>query len=490
MASSSDAAPRAALVLYGRVGTYLVRTQSLKMGQHGDPELWARAAASIKQHVVDPWRRAGGVDVFVQSWNPELTAQMREFWQPAAVDHAEQVDDGSMIPRHCPVRLRYCERTMWALLGMKRGLALRARYAAQRGGADPHATVLVMRHDVQWFNPLPPLRTDGHVKLWLAFDCKMTACAAAQAVLPVYNVLLLCRLVAGGVSQTVWSFGLALAASLGPVAGIKATAWCMAGNSLGEVLGPLFGSTLFGMGGVRRPYTVAAAVAAAIAGALVAGAAAAPPEPPAAAAEDAAGEPASAGLGALADAPTVLLSTVLALGCGLQRAALDLLMPFSLRRAFGATPGVIGRASGVAALCFVVGSTVAGRALSARPEGALRWIALASVASSVATASMLLPGRQMLVCALFAAFYAASAVLGVAATTAIEERGAEIGNAQSAMAVSVFFWTIGFASGGLLASFALAGASSAARAQAVLAALGAANVAVALAVVARLRGKA
>ena len=318
----------------------------------------------------------------------------------------------------------------------------------------------------------------------------MTACAAAQAVLPVYNVLLLCRLVAGGVSQTVWSFGLALAASLGPVAGIKATAWCMAGNSLGEVLGPLFGSTLFGMGGVRRPYTVAAAVAAAIAGALVAGAAAAPPEPPAAEAEDAAGEPASAGLGALADAPTVLLSTVLALGCGLQRAALDLLMPFSLRRAFGATPGVIGRASGVAALCFVVGSTVAGRALSARPEGALRWIALASVASSVATASMLLPGRQMLVCALFAAFYAASAVLGVAATTAIEERGAEIGNAQSAMAVSVFFWTIGFASGGLLASFALAGASSAARAQAVLAALGAANVAVALAVVARLRGKA
>ena len=181
MASSSDAAPRAALVLYGRVGTYLVRTQSLKMGQHGDPELWARAAASIKQHVVDPWRRAGGVDVFVQSWNPELTAQMREFWQPAAVDHAEQVDDGSMIPRHCPVRLRYCERTMWALLGMKRGLALRARYAAQRGGADPHATVLVMRHDVQWFNPLPPLRTDGHVKLWLAFDCKMTACAAAAA---------------------------------------------------------------------------------------------------------------------------------------------------------------------------------------------------------------------------------------------------------------------------------------------------------------------
>ena len=87
-------------------------------------------------------------------------------------------------------------------------------------------------------------------------------------------------------------------------------------------------------------------------------------------------------------------------------------------------------------------------------------------------------------------FWTTAGGFGVAATTAIEERGAEIGNAQSAMAVSVFFWTIGFASGGLLASFALAGASSAARAQAVLAALGAANVAVALAVVARLRGKA
>ena len=175
MASSSDAAPRAAIVLYGRVGTYLVRTQSLKMGQHGDPELWARAAASIKQHVVDPWRRAGGVDVFVQSWNPELTAQMREFWQPAAVDHAEQVDDGSMIPPlpGAPAVLRADD------VGAARDearLALRARYAAQRGGADPHATVLVMRHDVQWFNPLPPLRTDGHVKL-CRLRLQETACA-------------------------------------------------------------------------------------------------------------------------------------------------------------------------------------------------------------------------------------------------------------------------------------------------------------------------
>ena len=49
----------------------------------------------------------------------------------------------------------------------------------------------------------------------------MTACAAAQAALPVYTVLLVCRLVAGGVSQTVWSFGLALAASLGPSRGSR-----------------------------------------------------------------------------------------------------------------------------------------------------------------------------------------------------------------------------------------------------------------------------
>ena len=118
MASSSDAAPRAALVLYGRVGTYLVRTQSLKMGQHGDPELWARAAASIKRHVVDPWRRAGGVDVFVQSWNPELTAQMREFWQPAAVDHAEQVGGMLTIPIPMLLNLFWFQKMIKKLMRM------------------------------------------------------------------------------------------------------------------------------------------------------------------------------------------------------------------------------------------------------------------------------------------------------------------------------------------------------------------------------------
>eukprot|EP00966_Prymnesium_polylepis_P260843 6024755-Prymnesium_polylepis.1 len=84
----------------------------------------------------------------------------------------------------------------------------------------------------------------------------MASVAGAQAAAPRFGVLFLARLVQGAASQFAWATALATAASLAPFCGVKATAWVMAGNSLGEVLGPQFGSKLFAVGGVRLPFAV------------------------------------------------------------------------------------------------------------------------------------------------------------------------------------------------------------------------------------------
>ena len=173
--------PARAIVLYGRVGTYETRTATMKKGLPGDLKLWRHCANSVRMHIVKPWQAAGRVDIFVQSWNPELETAMQEFWEPRSSFHAAQ----NYSLGRCPVRLMYCDRTMWALLGMKRALALRAAWAESAEGRalSPHATVLTMRHDVIWTNPLPPLRADRSVRLWLPFDCARAACRdkAAQA---------------------------------------------------------------------------------------------------------------------------------------------------------------------------------------------------------------------------------------------------------------------------------------------------------------------
>ena len=107
----------------------------------------------------------------------------------------------------------------------------------------------------------------------------MASVAGAQAVSPTFRVLFLARLVQGAASQFAWAIALAAAASLGPFAGVKATAWVMAGNSLGEVLGPQFGSKLYGIGGVRLPFAAASGLAFLLAGALAASAATLRPAP-------------------------------------------------------------------------------------------------------------------------------------------------------------------------------------------------------------------
>ena len=165
---------RRALILYGRVGTYTVRTASMKKGMQAEPQLWSTCAASIMDNVVQPWRAAGALDIFVQSWNPELAARMDAFWEPVASWHGNQ---SYTMPCLGP-RLPYCDRTQWALKGMKHAAQLRSTWARSAAGraAGAHVTVLMMRHDVHWFSPMPPVNADGAVKLWLPLDCTLSSC--------------------------------------------------------------------------------------------------------------------------------------------------------------------------------------------------------------------------------------------------------------------------------------------------------------------------
>ena len=172
-----EGASRRAVVVYGRVGTYQHRAGVLSTGASGEATLWQACARTAAEHVLKPWRENGAqVDVFVQSWNPELADAMDSFWKPAASDHSNQ----SRLPASaatCPIRMKLCERTMWALLGLKRALVLRTKWEASHPSrARAHVAVLAMRHDVYWRAPFPPLRADGFTRLWLPFECQVNYC--------------------------------------------------------------------------------------------------------------------------------------------------------------------------------------------------------------------------------------------------------------------------------------------------------------------------
>ena len=77
--------------------------------------------------------------------------------------------------------------------------------------------------------------------------------------------------------------------------------------------------------------------------------------------------------------------------------------------------------------------------------------------------------------------YFVSAFVGLAATTALEKRGRQIGRTDGVMALSVFLWTVGFAGGGAVANVATGGLASAARQRGVLGVVGAACAAICLA---------
>ena len=319
-----------------------------------------------------------------------------------------------------------------------------------------------------------------------AVACIMAACAGAQALAPTYGVLFATRLVQGAATQVAWCSALATAAGLRPVAGVKATAWIMTGNSLGEVVGPPFGSVLFGLGGVRMPFAVASVLAASLAAALGAAVAGLPREPVAATeppgphptSTDAQPQPdvGSPRPSPLRDAPTLWLCGLIALVCGTVRSALDALLPLFLRGVHGYGVGAISNVMLVAALIFVLGSTGAGMLFAQRPDVAEPVLGIAALGSTLVSATLLLPRTGLGVSALLGAFVLFSSVIGVGVTSALEERGKHLGNIDDVMALQVFAWTGGFAVGGVLSVIATGGAASAARQRLTLAAVSALNL--------------
>ena len=138
----------------------------------------------------------------------------------------------------------------------------------------------------------------------------------------------------------------------------------------------------------------------------------------------------------------------------------------------------IGRCSCVATLCFLLGSATAGRLLPRRPAATEPLLLGAGLLASLLCAAVLLSPSWLGVCALFSGYYFVSAFASLAATTALEKRGRQIGHTDGVMALSVFLWTCGFAGGGAMANVACGGVASAARQRVVLALVGAATAVV------------
>lgn len=155
--------PRA-VVLYGRIGSYTQAARST--AGNGSAGLVRMCALGVHTHVLTPWRQLGQVDVFVQSWNPELGTLLNRLYAPAAYEHAAQ-DATRFNMSRCHGFL--CARNQWALLGMQRALALRRTHE----GSTQYATVLMMRHDLHWLSPLPHLPTTA-VRMWLPFHCAVS----------------------------------------------------------------------------------------------------------------------------------------------------------------------------------------------------------------------------------------------------------------------------------------------------------------------------
>ncbi|KAL3906847.1 MAG: hypothetical protein SGPRY_010394 [Prymnesium sp.] len=219
----------------------------------------------------------------------------------------------------------------------------------------------------------------------------MASLAAAQGAFPVYSVLLLARLVQGAVSQFAWATALTAAASLGPLFDVKATAWVMAGNSLGELLGPQFGSKLYSLGGVRLPFLVASGTALLLSSAFSASARAlrsssrgaiksAPPM------RRPAGAPSP-----LKDRSTIQLCVGLALSCGCVRSLLDNLLPLYLLNQHSFSISKISNVMLCAALCLITGSAMSGFLLARRPDLVESILIVAAFATSVVTATVFLP---------------------------------------------------------------------------------------------------
>jgi hypothetical protein len=123
-----------ALVVHGMLGTILWSpSAALWRGNQGSPRLVKLCSTTHVEHIVRANEAAGGVDVFVHSWNPELA----------------QVLDRAYAP-HLRASLHelplYAEKTRSQSLSIARAVRLLRRH--ERQAAFAYRLVFVMRHDL------------------------------------------------------------------------------------------------------------------------------------------------------------------------------------------------------------------------------------------------------------------------------------------------------------------------------------------------------
>ena len=164
---------RAALILYGRVGTFTMRAAQLKINESADIALWNISATSTFEHVHRTWAASGvHTDVFIHSWNVELRTAMDHFWTPVTSIYESQSPNKTFSRCALPK----CQRTWWCISSMHSAMNLRKKWAREH--RVEHHVAIVMRHDLMWFSDLPVLPVFHPVaspnveqRIWLPISC-------------------------------------------------------------------------------------------------------------------------------------------------------------------------------------------------------------------------------------------------------------------------------------------------------------------------------
>ena len=139
MTSASGATPPAqkrafALVVHGMVGTILWSpSAALWRGNQGSPRLVKLCSATHVEHIVRANEAAGGVDVFVHSWNPELAPVLDRAYAPHLRASLHEL----------PL---YAEKTRSQALSIARAVRLLRRH--ERDAAFAYRLVFLLRHDL------------------------------------------------------------------------------------------------------------------------------------------------------------------------------------------------------------------------------------------------------------------------------------------------------------------------------------------------------
>jgi len=297
----------------------------------------------------------------------------------------------------------------------------------------------------------------------------------AVLIQPNFMVLLVSRIVMGGISQASWVFALALVSTMrSTVMGIKAVAWLMLGNSAGELIGPLFGSAtydLFGLG-IRPPYLFSSLLMLICTisltlttpklpsrAAITTGNYTAVKESNCEATESIAPETSKSeasdsghvsGPNLFRDRYFLLLSFLGACTGGTIRGSIDVALPIFLSEVHKASTSTIGQVFGSATVAFAIGSFVSGRIHTL----GRKTMSVIAAAVGLLASSIMLPNELWATAMCFAALCGFSGFLGVRITEDLQKYSNRMKQTEKAMGINALNWTAAFAFGGMLANAA------------------------------------